>query len=400
MKKVFLSTFLIVALALSFVACKPKTDKPTEGKEIAMVTDYGDITDQSFNQTTWEAVKDYAARNNKTYAYYKPAGDSTPERVDKIEQAIQEGAKVVVMPGFAFAGAVYACQDKYPNVKFVALDVGEFDIHDQFYKHNSEGAWDGLKDENDKPHISQNVACVIFNEHESGYLAGYAAVKNGERALGFLGGMAVPAVQRFGGGYVQGIKDAATEENVDVDLWYIYGGQFFGDAAIKQKMDLWVQEGCKTIFACGGGIYTSVVDAIKGKDKTIYKLIGVDTDQSKIEPTKDITVLTSATKSLREATFTCLDKFYGVDDAKWSEIAGKVITYGLVNEGNREYVGLPRDTWSMTTFTQAEYDKIIGKIRSEQVTVSDALMGPNELTALLNGSKVTIKNADFGGSIK
>lgn len=381
MKKVFLS-FLVAICAFALVACEQKNSY-----EIAMVTDYGDITDQSFNQTTWEAVKDYAAQNNKTYAYYKPAGDSTAERVAKVEQAIAAGAKVVVMPGFAFAETIYECQDEYPEVKFIALDVAEGDVFGCFYvdPYATELV---LKDPNNEPHISDNVVCVVFQEEEAGYLAGYAAVKNGETNLGFLGGMAVPAVIRYGYGYVQGVADAAEEMGVEVNLWYIYGGQFFGDADIKAVMDQWVADGCETIFACGGGIYTSAVEAIAGKAD--HYLIGVDTDQSKSLP--DVPVLTSAMKGLRDATMTCLDEFYG----SWT-VGGQVITYGLKTNTSKEYVGLPRDTWSMQNFSIEEYNEVLAKIRSGEIEINAAVDAKLEDLA---GSKVAIKNENAGGSIK
>ena len=384
MKKVFLS-FLVAVCALALVACQQSNNY-----EIAMVTDYGDITDQSFNQTTWEAVKAYAAENNKTYAYYKPAGDSTAERVAKIEQAISLGAKVVVMPGFAFAESIYECQDEYPDVKFIALDVAESDVFGCFYV-DPYAAEPVLKDPNNQPHISKNVVCVVFQEEEAGYLAGYAAVMEGETNLGFLGGMAVPAVIRYGYGYVQGVAAAAAEKDVQVNLWYVYGGQFYGDGVIKAEMDKWVSEGCETIFACGGGIFTSVVEAIEGKEN--HYLIGVDTDQSKSLP--DVAVLTSAMKGLTDATVTCLDEFYG----SWT-VGGKVITYGLKTDTSKEYVGLPRDTWAMKNFTVEQYDAVLGKIRNNEISINNTIDSSVETLKELAGANVTVKNANAAGSIK
>lgn len=390
MKKSVLSLFVAVS-ALTLVSCGDGKDPAgNEGYEIAMVTDYGDITDQSFNQTTWEAVKDYATKNSHTYAYYKPAGDSTAERVAKIEQAIDEGAEVVVMPGFAFAESIYTVQDEYPDVKFIALDVAESDVFGCFYE-DPYAPEPVLKDPNVQPHISDNVVCVVFQEEQAGYLAGYAAVQNGETNLGFLGGMAVPAVIRFGLGYVQGVADAAEELEKDVNLWYVYGGQFFGDATIKAAMDQWVADGCETIFACGGGIFTSVVEAIEGKENC--KLIGVDTDQSKTLP--NAKVLTSAMKGLTDATVTCLDEFYG----QWT-VGGQVVNYGLKAGSDKEYVGLPRDTWSMTNFTLTDYDAVVAKIRDGSITVDPTIDSSKEKLEELAGSRVTIMNDNAAGSLK
>lgn len=380
---------LVLSALLSFGALTGLTSCGEKTYEIAMITDFGDITDQSFNQTTWEAVKSYAEKNNKTYAYYKPAGNSTAERVAKIEQAIKSGAKVVVMPGYAFAGAIHDVQDEYKDVKFIALDVSEYDIHDSFYNHDDKGSQTTLIDENNQPHVGENVVSIVFQEEEAGYLAGYAAVMEGETNLGFLGGMAVPAVQRFGYGYVQGIAEAAAKKDVDVNLWYVYGGQFFGDATIKVSMEKWVEEGCKTIFACGGGIYTSAVEAMKGKEGC--KLIGVDSDQSKV--VTDAPVLTSAMKGLTDATFTCLDEFY----SEWKN-GGKVLTYGLKTNTSKEYVGLPRDTWSMKNFTLTDYDAVIKEIRDGKITVNSDTT--RKVETLVENTRITAKNTNFGGSIK
>ena len=87
-----------------------------------------------------------------------------------------------------------------------------------------------------------NVYCAVYQEELCGYMAGYAAVKLGYKNLGFLGGMAVPAVIRYGYGFLQGVDAAAAELGLtDVKVNYIYGGQFFGDADITAAMDTWYQ---------------------------------------------------------------------------------------------------------------------------------------------------------------
>ena len=207
MKK-FLALMLALVMALSLVACGQKnqdsngtydTDKDTDvtdvAYKVAMITDYGDITDQSFNQTTYEACKEFCEANGVKFNYFKPAGDNTADRVAMIEKAVDEGYNVIVMPGYAFAGTITGTQDKYPDVKFIALDVSEFDINSSFYKTDDKGnATEELLDANNKPHVASNVYSAVYQEELCGYMAGYAAVKLGYTKLGFLGGMAVPAV--------------------------------------------------------------------------------------------------------------------------------------------------------------------------------------------------------------
>ena len=142
MKK-FLAMILALVMALSLVACgggntttddPQNTDEPNTNTEykVAMITDYGDITDQSFNQTTYEACKAFCEEKGIDFNYFKPAGDSDAERVAMIESSIDEGYNVVVMPGYAFAGAIKETAGTYSDVTFIALDVGAADLGDDY----------------------------------------------------------------------------------------------------------------------------------------------------------------------------------------------------------------------------------------------------------------------------
>ena len=213
--------------------------KDAADEKIAMITDSGDITDESFNQITWETVCAYGDANGVEYEYYKPAEDTDEERINSIDLAVSEGATVVVMPGYLFGPAIAEEQDTYPDVTFIAVDVTEGDI-----VKNGKAV-----------DLGKNVYICSFEEEQAGYLAGYAAVKDGYTSLGFLGGIAVPAVIRFGYGYVQGINAAAEEDGVDVNVKYYYGGQFYGDDSITARMEGWYADGTQVVFACGGGIW-------------------------------------------------------------------------------------------------------------------------------------------------
>ena len=237
------------------------SDAPTSDMNIAMITDSGDITDQSFNQTTYESCKAWAEENNVPFTYYKPDSDSDEARNASVDQAVAGGSNVIVMPGYMFAAAVVTQPELYPDVKFVALDVSAGDICEK-------GVGEGYTYNPDDYTVTdyyneENVYCCTYQEELSGYMAGYAAVKAGYKHLGFLGGMSVPAVTRFGYGYVQGIDAAATELGIEgeVEVEYVCGGQFYGDADITSAMDTWYgTKGVEVVFACGGGIYTSAAD--------------------------------------------------------------------------------------------------------------------------------------------
>ncbi|MDD6831035.1 MAG: BMP family ABC transporter substrate-binding protein, partial [Firmicutes bacterium] len=176
--KRFLAIVLALAMVFALCACggndnNKDTDKPdTAAYKVAMITDYGDITDQSFNQTTYEACKAFCDKNSVEFKYYKPTADSTAARVEMVEQAVADGFNVIVMPGFAFAGTIAECQDTYPDVKFIGLDISEFDLYDSFYNHDKDGNRTDLKDPNNKEHISKNVYCAVYQEELCGYMAG------------------------------------------------------------------------------------------------------------------------------------------------------------------------------------------------------------------------------------
>ena len=376
MKK-FLAMILALVMALSLVACgDKKDDAKTDGNQgdttettykVAMITDYGDITDQSFNQTTYEACKAFADANKIEFSYFKPAGDNTADRVAMIESAIDQGYNVIVMPGYAFGGAIVETAPNFPDVKFIALDVSAGDLGEGFV-------------------IPANLYCAVYQEELCGYMAGYAAVKLGYKNLGFLGGMAVPAVQRYGLGFVQGVDAAAAELKLtDVKVNYVYGGQFFGDADITAAMDTWYAGGTQVVFACGGGIYTSAVDAAKKVEGA--KVIGVDVDQAgvianyaagedadqaTIDGYKALTV-TSAMKGLYPTTYDTLTDV--ILNGNWEKYSAQIDTLGLVSADDPalNYVQIPMEStqWADGAFTQDDYKALVKAMFDGTLTVSN-----------------------------
>ena len=409
MKK-FFALLLSLAMVLALVACGQKDptpdtpDTPDDPQtkveyKVAMITDYGDITDQSFNQTTYEACKAFAEDNSIEFSYFRPAGDNTADRVAMIEKAVDEGFNVIVMPGYAFGGAIVEAAPEFPDVKFIALDVAAGDLLEtavakagETYDYTPEN-WDLNK------YVDMsNVYCAVYQEELCGYMAGYAAVKLGYKNLGFLGGMAVPAVVRYGYGFVQGVDAAAADMGLtDVKVNYIYGGQFFGDADITAVMDTWYQGGTEVVFACGGGIYTSAVDAAK---KANAKVIGVDVDQAgviaKYAGVDGMTV-TSAMKGLYPATYDTLTDV--IVNGNWEKYVGKIETLGLVSGTDPEanYVQIPMGDgtqWS-DSFTQDDYKAMVKDMFDGKITVSN-----NTSSDVSAASFATVITVDDQGSIK
>ena len=395
MKRKMIAMFLAAAMTFSLTACGGSgnaADKQTSAKaeesggggeeasgsdiSLAMITDSGDITDQSFNQTTYEACKAWAEANGVDFTYYKPDSDSDEARNASVDQAVAGGANVIMMPGYMFAAAVVAQSDLYPDVKFVALDVSAGDICEkgvgEGYDYNPDN-WDVTEYYN-----TDNVYCCTYQEEISGYMAGYAAVKLGYKHLGFLGGMSVPAVTRFGYGYVQGINDAAKELGIagEVEVEYVCGGQFYGDADITGAMDTWYgTKGVEVVFACGGGIFTSAAEAAV---KTGGKVIGVDSDQAPIiDQTQEGLTVTSAMKGLSTTVNTVLTD---IKDGKWSDYAGKIDNLGMVSEIPEEnFVQLPTAStqWG-DGFTEEDYKTLVKAIYNGEVKIS------NDISAVWN----------------
>ena len=379
MKK-FLALILALVMSLSLVACggskteeKPAEEKPAETEQpaeatpdyaVAMITDYGDITDQSFNQTTYEACKAYCDTNGIQFNYYKPAGDSTAERVAMVEKAVDEGYTVIVMPGYAFGETITQVADEYSDITFIALDVGEGDL----------GGYT----------LPGNVYCAVYQEELCGYMAGYAAVKLGYTHLGFLGGMAVPAVVRYGYGFVQGADAAAAETGASVTLEYVYGNQFWGDADITAYMDNWYQTlGVEVVFACGGGIYASAAEAAAKGDG---KVIGVDVDQAGIIDGgygEGMTV-TSAMKGLAPTVDHMLTEFSA---GNWANFGGKIETLGLVSGDDPEanYVQIPMAStqWG-DGFSQDDYKALVKDMFDGKITVSNDISAMPQTAITVN----------------
>lgn len=368
MKKA-LFVLMVLCLSFSVFAQGAQEAQAQETYAIAMITDYGDITDQSFNQTTYEACKAYAEAHGLQFKYYKPAGDNTTDRVAMIDQAVGEGYNIIVMPGYAFAEAVVQAAPQNKDVKFVALDVALGDLLGAAvgasYDYNPAN-WN-LADYVDL----SNAYCIVYQEEIAGYLAGYATVSLGYTELGFCGGMAVPAVVRYGYGFVQGAEAAAAKLGKTGTIQYTYANQFFGDADITAAMDAMYKNGAQVVFACGGGVFNSVAEAAA---KVNGKVVGVDVDQ---KPTIDGTygeglTVTSAMKGLYASTQATLKLI--VEDNAWDTVAGKIGNLGLVSGTDVEsnFVGIPMEgtEWS-DSFTKADYTALVNDIYTGKIVISN-----------------------------
>ena len=309
-----------------------------EGFELALITDVGTIDDKSFNQGAWEGLKQYADEFNKTIKYYQPIDEGTNYYLDAIELAVNGGAKIVVTPGYLFEEPIFIAQDLYPDVNFILLDGSP---HNEDYSEFRTGP---------------NTVGVTYAEEQSGFLAGYAAVLDGYSSLGFMGGMAVPAVVRFGYGFVVGVDYAAAEMGLsagEVSVRYHYTDVFWPTPEAQTMAASWFSSGVEVIFACGGGMGNSVMAAAEAANT---KVIGVDIDQADESPT----IITSAMKELAISVYETVKEYY---EGTWR--GGQDIVFTAENHG----VGLPLETSRFNTFSKADYDAIYAKLAANSIDI-------------------------------
>lgn len=324
----------------------PYGDYQETGGEIAFVYD-GVIEDGSYNEAIYEGIRMYALAAGVSFSHYGTKENSQKGHIEAIERAVSGQAGIIICAGYDFQETVEELQGEYPEFSFLLIDGSSEDGEENAVK------------------LRKNVHCVSFREEESGYLAGYMAVLEGYRRLGFLGGKKEPSVIRYGYGYLQGIEDAAQDMEIkDVTVNYYYTGSFLPIQETKEMAQQWYEAGTEVIFACGGSLYEAVLEAAEEKDGL---LIGAGQDQSDISKR----FLTSASKDITNGVIISLDDYYA-SGRKWSkDFAGKRVRYGVENR----CAGIPvLDTeWRFQKVTREEFLEIYQRIRTGEIKVSDKI---------------------------
>lgn len=334
----------------------PYGDYRETGGEIVLLTD-GPVEDGGYNEAVYNGVRMYALGAGKSFSYYNANPDDLESYRKLVERSVQENAGIIVCVGDTFGQTVGGMQESCPQTSFLLIDS---------VPHSAEG--EALS-------IAPNVHCVLFHEEQAGYLAGYMAVWEGYRNLGFVGGKEEPAVMRYGYGYLQGIDAAAKDLSLDdVVVKYWYAGTFLPDIAVREKADGWYESGTQVIFACGGGIYESVLEAAENQDGL---LIGADVDQARVSDR----FLTSAVKNINTAVTDTLDSFYA--DRGWSEAeAGQVKRYG-VEEGCAA-IPVVDTEWRFKEVSTTLFFEIYKQMKRGDRAVSDDISAPPSVAVTVN----------------
>lgn len=326
--------------------------------QIALITSLnGSIDDRSFTQGSWEGIQKFGDEAGKTYQYYRATDESIDGFLNAIQVAIDNGAESVVCPGYQFEEAIFLAQDQYPEVSFVLLDGTPHNNDYSEYK------------------TADNTYSCLFAEQQAGYLAGYAVVMDGQTNLGFMGGMKMPAVVRFGYGFAQGADYAATKLGLnkgDVTMKFGYTGNFDATPENQTKAASWYRDGVTTIFSCGGNIVYSVTAAAEAADGDV-KVIGVDVDQSG----ESETVITSAMKMLSTAIY---DALKAKEEGNFP--GGENVVLGI----NENSVGLPDDFSRFESFSKEDYDAIYDELLADQDGILSNMLSDTDA----EGGEVTL----------
>lgn len=329
-------------------------DKGGNGKKadlkVGMVTDAGTIDDKSFNQGTWEGIKKAQDELGIDAKYLKPAGETEAEYLKEIGNLYDAGFKFIVTPGFKFETAIFQAQNKYKDAKFVLIDGAP-------------------KNEKEEAVVNDNTVAVFFAEHESGFVAAVAtALELKEGEVGFIGGMEIPAVQKFNWGFQQGIKYANENLGTKISLKaenVLYQGSFNNVAAGTQIAAQMFDRGVDAIFTAAGGVGVGAINEAKTRAKAGEKvwIVGVDSDQYNdglYEDDKSI-ILTSAMKKLDAVAFDIIQQEL---DGKFP--GGETLTFDAKNDG----VGIPNENPNLSDETVNKTKEVFEKIKSGDIKIS------------------------------
>ncbi|MDR5659971.1 BMP family ABC transporter substrate-binding protein [Serpentinicella sp. ANB-PHB4] len=351
-------SFVLVAMliGLMLAGCTQTASNDADLTRVGMVTDSGTIDDKSFNQGTWEGVKAYESdKGTITTTYQQPDNEAETDYLNAIADLVDTNYEIIVTPGFKFETAIYQAQQQYPDTTFILIDGTPND-----------GNWES----EDGPDflVGPNTVSVYFHEEEAGFLVGIAAALSSETGkVGFIGGMEIPPVQKFGWGYQAGVQYANDHFGTNTEITeYVYEGSFVNISGGQQIASGMYDSGIDIIFhAAGGvgvGIFSEAIERATGGEDVF--VIGVDIDQYEegllSEDSDRSVTLTSAMKALDVAAYDYIDaKLNGTFPG------GEEIRLSLADNG----VGIPDENPNLSEDTLARIEEAKQAILNGEVVV-------------------------------
>jgi basic membrane protein A len=276
---------LLIALVSFGAACNRNTAEAKPGKiKVGIVFDIGGKNDRSFNAAAWEGVKRAQKDLDITLRDVEPGN---PMSIEPAMRAFAErDFDLIIGVGFAQGPILQRVARDFPNTKFAIVD--------------------GVIFEDDGKTPKQNVASLVFREHEGSFLVGMiAAAKSKTGVLGFLGGMDIPLIHRFQKGYEEGAKAVNPDIRVIDNYVGVTDGAWNNPGKGKELAMAQIGKGADVIFTAAGNSGLGAFDAVeqfgKGDDGFANKfVIGVDSNQNMVKPGY---VLTSMVKRVDNAVY-------------------------------------------------------------------------------------------------
>lgn len=311
------------------------SEPAASGAQVALIVGATDtIDDRGFFQSTWEGIQEFSTTNNLTYAYYQPTENTEDALYEVIDLAVLNGAEIIVTTGGGFIGMMENVFAAYPDLYFIC---------------------------NETPFTTpaENSVIYIFQGQESAFIAGVAAVTEGYKEIGVIGGVPIPPVNRPTFGFIQGVNWAAGElgiEDITLKVWYCNSLEQSPDAQTYAAS--WYQSGTELIAAfCGG----AAISVFAGAEANGGLCIGTDTDQSTVSET----VITSNLKNVRQSTVDGLQLWL---DGNFAEVGGSLLNMGLAEGG----MDLEMENAKFDVFTQEQYDDLYQRIVNGEFTIYTA----------------------------
>lgn len=275
---------VLLVFGMIFSSCKKKEEvveaAPVVKPIVAMATDTGGLGDKSFNDGSYEGLKNAAVDFNLDARVVESKQQT--DYVPNLSGLAENGAVAVFAVGFLMVDALLEAAANNPDTSFAGIDIGL-----------------------DPLSAPKNVQGILFKEQESGYVAGvlaglmtkeYASASdrlNDDNVVGMVLGMDIPPVERYQAGFYAGIKSV----NPDCTVISVVTGTFVDQAKGKESALAMIEQGADIIFQIAGG---TGVGALNAADEAGVACIGVDVDQYAIAPDA---IMTSAVKGIAQATY-------------------------------------------------------------------------------------------------
>ena len=320
MKRILFGLLAATAMCLPAIAADIKP---------ALLYDLGGKFDKSFNEAAFNGAEKFKAETGIEYVEFEVSNAS--QREQALRRFAEDGRNPIVMTGFSWAESLDKVATDFPDLQFAIVDMVV-----------------------DKP----NVRSIVFKEQEGSYIVGLlAGMASQTKKVGFVGGMDIPLIRRFGCGYVGGAKAAgATDviQNMTGDTPAAWNDPTKGGEIAKTQID----QGADVIYAAAGGTGVGVLQAAADAGKLG---IGVDSNQNGLQPGK---VLTSMLKRVDVAVYNAFM------DAKDGKLAGGINDLGL-KEGGVDYALDENNKDLITPEMKAAAEKAKADIIAGTITVHD-----------------------------